>query len=238
MAECPSCSAQVKEGDWTCGKCGAPVAGAGMRPAPGPEPYGGEATAYTAPGGPAYGGSPASSGPGQWQPEHSARPATAAPAASHSSSLLNLVVVGAVIAVIAIVLVWFFLLRAPATSGEEFLGVWKATSQQGITTLTVTAEGDAFSVTMTGGGAGQTITVPAHVDGDDLVITMDDFSEIAGEENADAFEATLKALAGDFKMIFSSVDADRLDLRIVGTAPGGEEYDETISLTREAAGTT
>jgi hypothetical protein len=209
-----------------------------MPAAPGPGQYGGEATASTASGGPAYGGSPAYNGPGQWGPEHSAQPAASAPAAPHSSGLLNLVVVGAVVAVIAIVLVWFFMLRAPATSGEEFLGVWTATSAQGITTLTVAAEADAFSVTMTGSGAGQTVTVPAHVDGDELVITMDDFSEIAGEDNAGAFKATLKALAGDFKMVFSSVAADRLDLRIVGTAPGGEEYDETISLTREAAGTT
>jgi hypothetical protein len=232
MAECPSCNAQVKDGDWTCGTCGAPVAGAGMPPAPGPGQYGGEATASIASGRPAY------DGPGQWGPEHTSQPAAAAPAASHPSGLLKLVVVGAVVAVIAIVLVWFFLLRATATSGEEFLGVWKATSAQGITTLTVETKGDAFSVTMTGGSAGQTVTVPAHVDGDDLVITMDDFSEIAGEKNADAFEATLRALAGDFRMIFSSVDATHVDLRIVGTSPGGEEYDETIPLTRETAGTT
>jgi hypothetical protein len=223
MAECPSCNGPIKDGDWTCGRCGAPVAGADMPPA-----HGGE---------PAYGGSPAYGGPGQWGPEHPAQPAAAAPAASSSSGLLNIVVVGAVIAVIAIVLVWFFLLRAPGTSGEEFLGVWKATSAQGITTLSVETEGDAFSVTMTGGSTGQTVTVPAHVEGDDLVITMDDFSEIAGEENAEAFKATLKALAGDFKMIFSSVDTTHLDLRIVGTAPSGEEYDETVPLAREAAGT-
>ena len=35
MAECPSCSAPLKDGDWTCGACGAPVAGAGMAAAPG-----------------------------------------------------------------------------------------------------------------------------------------------------------------------------------------------------------
>ena len=35
MAECPNCHAPLKDGDWTCGKCGAPVAGAGMAAAPG-----------------------------------------------------------------------------------------------------------------------------------------------------------------------------------------------------------
>jgi hypothetical protein len=230
MTECPSCHAQVKDGDWTCGACGTPVGGAGTPPAYGAgAAYGGE---------PAYGGSPSYGGPGRWEPEHAARPATPAPAAARSSRLLKRVVVGAAVAIIAIVLVWFFLLRAPATSGEEFLGVWTAPSAQGITTLTVETAGDAFSVTMTGSRAGQTVTVPAHVDGGDLVITMDDFSEIAGQENAEAFKAMLEALAGDFTMVFSSVDATHVDLRVVGTSPSGDDYDETIPLTRGDPGTT
>ena len=70
--------------------------------------------------------------------------------------------------------------------------------------------------------------MPAHLDGTDLVITMDDFSQIAGEGNAEAFKATLEALAGDFRMVFSSVDATHLDLRIVGEAPSGEAFDQTV----------
>jgi hypothetical protein len=148
------------------------------------------------------------------------------------------VVVAGLVAVVAIVLVWFFALRGPSTTGEEFLGGWTATTEQGITTIRVTGEGDGFSVAMTGNSPAQTITVPAHLDGEDLVITMDDFSQMAGEENAKVFKATLQALAGDFRMIFSSVDSTHLDLRIVGTAPGGEDYDETIPLAKDASGTT
>ena len=80
--------------------------------------------------------------------------------------------------------------------------------------------------------------MPAHLDGTDLVITMDDFSQMAGEGNAERFKATLKALAGDFKMVFGSVDATHLDLRIVGTSPSGQDFDQTIPLTKDAAGTT
>jgi hypothetical protein len=236
MAECPSCSAPLKDGDWTCGVCGAPVAGAGMAAAPGAEQYADEATAYTAPGGPAYEAPPAYGGPGEWEPEYQPQPA--APAAASSSGLLKLVLVIGVIAVIAIVLVWFFVLRGPATTGEEFLGTWTATTQQGIATIAVTQQGDAFSVAITGNEPSQKITVPAHLDGADLVITIDDFSQMAGEGNAEAFKATLKALAGDFKMIFGSVDATHLDLRIVGTAPSGDDFDQTIPLTKDAAGTT
>jgi hypothetical protein len=239
MAECPSCNAPLKDGDWTCGQCGAPVAGAGMAPAPGAGQYAGEATAYTAAGAPAYGTSPAYGGPGGWGPEHQPQPATAAaPASTGSSGLLKLVLTIGVVAIIAVVLVWFFVLRAPTTTGEEFLGTWTAATEQGIATIAVVQKDDAFSVTITGNDESQKITVPARLDGTDLVITMDDFSQMAGEGNAEAFKATLMALAGDFKMIFSSADATHLDLRIVGAAPSGQDFDETIPLTKDAAGTT
>ena len=53
------------------------------------------------------------------------------------------------------------------------------------------------------------MTVPAHLDGKDLVITLDDFSQMAGEANADQFKDALEALAGDFRMVFTSVDRRR-----------------------------
>lgn len=239
MPECPSCNAPLKDGDWTCGQCGAPVAGVGMPAAPGAGQYAPETTAYTAAGAPAYGAPPAYGGPGEWGPEHQPRPATAAAApAAASSGLLKLVLVVGIIAIIAIVLVWFFVLRGSATKGEEFLGTWTAATQQGIATVEVAQTGDAFSVTITGNDESQKITVPAHLDGTDLVITMDDFSQIAGEGNAETFKATLQALAGDFKMVFSSVDATHLDLRIVGEATSGEAFDQTVPLTKDATGTT
>ncbi len=139
-----------------------------------------------------------------------------------------------ILAILAIVLVWFFVLRGSATTGEEFLGAWTAATQQGIATIDVAQTDDAFSVTITGNDESQKITVPAHLDGTDLVITMDDFSQIAGEGNAEAFKATLEALAGDFKMVFSSVDATHLDLRIVGEATSGEAFDQTVPLTKDA----
>jgi hypothetical protein len=159
--------------------------------------------------------------------------AAAAPAGS--SGLLKAVLVFAVVAVLAIVLVWFFVLRAPATTGEEFVGTWTATTQQGIATVAVEKNGDAFSVTLTGNDAAQAVTVPAHLDGEELLITMDDFSQMAGAENAEAFKAALAALAGDFKLVFSSVDATRLDLRIVGETADGQDFDETIQLSKGAA---
>jgi hypothetical protein len=231
MAECPSCNAPLKEGDWTCGTCGAPVAGAGMAPAPGAGDYRGAYGGGV--GGPADAYGPTGASSGDYQP----KAAPAAPAGKSSSGLLKLVLVIAVIAVVAIVAVWFFVLRGPATTGEEFLGAWTATTQKGITTVVIAKHDDAFSVTLSGNQTGQEVTIPAHLDGTELVITMDDFSQIAGEGNAGRYKAALKALAGDFKLVFSSVDATHLDLRIVGTSASGQAFDQSIPLLKDATAT-
>lgn len=223
MAECPSCDVPLKDGDWTCGACGAPA---------------GVVTA-SAGGNPAYGAPAAYGGPGEWGPEHQPRLAsTPAPASAGASGLLKLVLAGGAVAIVAVILVWLFVLRGPATTGEEFLGSWTASTQQGIATVVVAQETEAFSVTMSGNDQNQKVTVPAHLDGTELVITMDDFSQMAGAGNAEAFKATLKALAGDFTMRFSSVDTTHLDLRIVGESPSGQDFDETIPLSKDAARTT
>jgi hypothetical protein len=228
MAVCPSCNAPLKDGDWTCGKCGAPVAGAGMTTAAGDyhAAYGGGQDAPAA----SYGA------PAAWGGDYQRQPAAAA-ADAGSSGALKLVLISAAVAVLAIVLVWFFLLRGPATSGEEFLGTWTATTQQGIATAHIAKKDDAFTVTLSGNDADQKVSVPAHVDGTELVITLDDFSQIAGEANAERFKTTLKALAGDFRLIISSVDATHLDLRIVGSSASGQDLDETIPLVKETIGT-
>jgi hypothetical protein len=228
MAECPSCNAPLKDGDWTCGSCGAPVAGAGMAAAPGAgdyhETYGGGAGAPAD----AYGA------PTSWGEPHAAS-AGAAPASAGSSGLLRLVLIIGVVAVIAIVLVWLFVLRGPSTTGDEFVGTWTATTQTGIATAVIAKKEDAFTVTLSGNEASQKVTVPAHLDGKDLVITLDDFSQMAGEASAGQLKDALKALAGDFRMIFNSVDADNLSLQIIGTSPSGQDYDQTYPMAKVAA---
>lgn len=240
MATCAQCGSEVREGAWTCGKCGAPVAGAGMAAAPGTG-----AGMAAAPGTGGYGGGPgmpagSSGSSSDWLPEYQQQAAdsSAAQARSQSSGLLRTIVFIAVVAIVAIVLVWFFVLRGPKTTGEEFLGTWTATTQKGIATAVIARKDDAFSIVLSGAQPDQKITVPAHLDGTDLVVTMDDFSQIAGEANADRFKEALRALAGDFRMVFSSVDATSLSLRLVGTAANGLDFDQTIPMTKDAATTT
>jgi len=212
MTDCPSCGAPLKDGDWTCGRCGAPVAGA-TRSAQGsagpggvPDPYG-------------------------YAPGYEPRPAApAAPVKKGASGTLLLVVILAVVALAAIIAVWFFVVRGAATtSGEEFLGSWTSTGG-GISTVVVARPGDDFKVTLTGEQAAQKVTVPAHLDGDELVITVDDFATLAGEADADRFKDTLKALAGDFRIIFSSLGPARLQMRIEGTTASVDEAQSTVTL--------
>ena len=214
--DCPSCGGPIKSGDWTCGRCGAPVAGA----AGGPPAGGTQSSDYGA-----------QSDPSPYLPEYQPQPAAAVAAApATSSGTLRLVIIIAVVALIAVFAVWFFVVRGPSTNGDEFLGTW--TGAGSITSVVVARPDDEFKVTLAGGQASQKVTVPAHIDGDELVITVDDFATLAGEANADAFKDTLKALAGDFRLIFRSIDPTHVELRVEGTNSSGQSGDTTITLVK------
>ena len=117
------------------------------------------------------------------------------------------------------------ILRGPATTGDEYLGVWRSASVGSIGSATVTREGGDFSILLTAAQSGQTATVPAHLDGNDLVVTPGDFSA-SGDPNAKQFGLLLKLYAGDFRIALASVDAAHLLLRFTGTSPAGSDVDE------------
>jgi hypothetical protein len=139
------------------------------------------------------------------------------------------ILVGGGLAVAAAALVWFFVLRGPATSGDEFLGTWRSQSMQSIGSATVSGSGGDFEVLLTSGQTGQQARVTAHLDGRLLVITPGDFSG-SGDPNAKKLEWALKLLAGDFRIKLSSVDASRLLLSLTGTSPAGQNVDERTIL--------
>ena len=205
MATCRSCGHEIGAGDWTCGRCGASTEASTAGASP---------TAYA-------------SFAGDAPP-----PTTAASTAPVGmSGLLRLVLALAVVAMIAVVAVWFFVLRGPATSGDEFLGAWSATGV-GLGSVVVARPGDDFEVTLTGSRPEQTVTMPAHLDGDELAITIDDFATIAGDANAETFRKVLKALAGDLTIVFSSTDASHLRMRVESTRADGTRSPDTTILTR------
>jgi hypothetical protein len=141
----------------------------------------------------------------------------------------RIVIIGGGLVVVAAALIWFIVLRGPATSGDEFLGTWRSTSMGSIGSATVTRSGDAYEVLLTSGQTGQQARVNARLDGKSLVIAPDDFSG-SGDPNAKRVEWALKLLAGDFRIALSSVGPTRLMLHLTGTSPAGQNVDERTIL--------
>ena len=139
------------------------------------------------------------------------------------------IVIGGGLAVVAFALVWFFVLRGPTTSGDEFIGTWRSQSMQSIGSATVTRSGDAFDVLLSSGQTGQQARVQAHLDGDRLVMTPGDFSA-SGDPNAKKLEWALKLAAGDFRIELDSVDPARVVLHLTGTSPAGADVGERTVL--------
>ena len=77
--------------------------------------------------------------------------------------------------------------------------------------------------------------MPAHLDGKDLVITLDDFSQMAGEANADRFKARWRRSPATSAWSSPVSTPTGCRLRIVGTSPSGEDYDQTFPMTKDRA---
>jgi len=156
-------------------------------------------------------------------------PTAAAEAAAQATAArrrrLRRVIVIAAAAVVAAIAIWFFLLHGPATTGDEFLGAWKSASMGSIGSATVSRSGDAFSVLLAATQSGQTATVPAHLDGKELVITPGDFSSSV-DAKAKRLGLALRLYAGDFRIALASVDPTHVLLKLTGTSPGGNSVNE------------
>ena len=205
MATCPSCGKEIKEGDWVCGRCGAPVAAA---TGGGPAPQGVSDPYVPAP---------------EFEPRPSAAGSAAVPADRQgmSRTLLTVLVLAGV-ALLAVIVVWFFFLRG---NSSAFDGTWNA-STTSIGAVKISGSGDGFKVTITGQDAsGQTksTTVPAHMDGADLVVTVDDFIKASGDKaKAAQLKAAFETLIKDFRLVFSLQDATHLKFSVEGTLANGQ----------------
>lgn len=217
MATCESCGKEIKDGDWNCGYCGAPVAKTSAT-ATGAAAYAPPADAY-APSADAYAPAPYPSA-GGYQP---ASAAVAVPSRGMSRGLVVALVVAAV-AVLAIVAVWFFFVRG---GGSPFDGTWNAGSTAGAAQIVITGSGDGMKIEFTGTDAsGQTkkSTVPAHMDGADLVVTVDDFIKATGnKDQATQLKAAFEAIIKDFRLVFALQDSTHLKMTVEGTLASGAQ---------------
>ena len=161
-------------------------------------------------------------GPATPQPQAAAprRPPAARPARPARVSWRTLVVLGAVL--VAACLVWFFFVR---DTGNPFAGTWRAPDGALITgTVAIAGPGRHIEATFSGnaGAAGaQTFTVRAHKDGEDLVITAEDFADAAGDvADAQRVRNTFAAFVKDFRLVFRQRDPTHLELTVEGTFIG------------------
>ena len=209
MASCASCGKEIRDDDWTCGQCGAPLARAGAAAGSGAG-LSGYAPSYEPAA--AY-GTPASYG----------APAAAAAANRGLSRTTLTVIIVAAVAVVAILAVWFLFVRG--TGGTSpFLGTWNEPNG-GTGAVAIKLRSGDFTVTMTGkdaAGTEKTYTIPAHPDGSSLVITVDDFIKASGnEEQAAQAKAVFETMIKDFRLVFTLNDPTHLEMKVEGAPVGG-----------------
>jgi hypothetical protein len=262
MASCPGCGKNIRDDIWVCGYCGDLVAGGvgatsggaysgaqtalatASAGAPGAGPYGGEqsAGAYA---GDAYGApTPVS-------------PPTSSGKAARDGSASRVVLLAAafgLVAVVAIIGVWFFVLRGGGGDFGAYVGQWQLTTPGSTAALSLTIQdGDGEPQLMmgaTGTYAGQTAVQTAgpykmEMEDGNLITKLeasDDASE-AQKAAADAARAALGAVVDDFKMVFAPGGTpDTLSLSMEGDIQGagflGADLGSQAVILTRAPGTT
>ena len=143
-----------------------------------------------------------------------------------SRALLTVLVLAGV-AVVAVVAVWFFVLRG---NSSPFDGTWNASSAS-MGTIVISGTGDSFKVKVTStdtAGDKKSTVVPAHMDGADLVVTVDDFVKASGDqEKAAQLKAAFETLIKDFRLVFTLQDETHLKFAVEGTLANGQSSDPT-----------
>lgn len=199
MAACASCGEPLRDGVWICGACGAPVAAGG--PAA-PDPYA-EASV-------------------------SSLPAAPPSAATHGlTDLTKLVLIGGLVAVLAIAGVWFFLLRGAADT--YFVGTWNSTNGEQFRIDRVGGSQHLFLIGPNGQSVGPFKTA---VKGEVLQTTL----EPAGGSSQEKATANLwhaAMLNGSISFEFRrGDDGDHATLWVTGLT-GTPSAKQAASLTRE-----
>jgi hypothetical protein len=231
MAICGSCGKEIRDDVWTCGFCGAPVVRRGSEPAADDSAYGSEgynpyanAGSGTASGG--YGTATTSYGdaPEGLTPYGTPLPQAAPPSSGGLSSTTKLVLVGAGVAVVAIVLVWFLAIRGSQIGGDQFVGHWTAVDAKAGSMAIAKDEGH-IEITLVSPQGAKAGPFKGDLQGDRLELT---FEAANGDDTNKAIAGVLKAyLSGaldDGHLLLTVRDTDgHLVMSISGKAPSGED---------------
>jgi hypothetical protein len=234
MAICASCGKEIRDDVWACGSCGAPVTHAepddtageqgSAYGAEGYSPYASQAAASAGMG--AYGAATTSYGSAaEGMTPYGTPLPQAAPASSGGlSQVTKLALAGAVVAIVAIVAVWFFVVRGSG-GGDQFLGTWNAV-KNGEGGLVIERGDDGLQVSMVGTDQERVGPLKTELSGGDLEIKL----EAAGGDEADKaavdiVRALFEASIEDFKLTLRVRTADgHLLMTVSGKAKtGGSE---------------
>jgi hypothetical protein len=199
MGTCPHCGKEIRDGAWACGFCGEPVATA-IAPS---EDAGDDASAPSVLGqdGLEYATAVAPS------------PATAKP--QRASRLLWLVLGAGAVAVLAIVLVWLFVLRDAGRG--PFVGTWKLPGND-IARLRIEEKG-GYELTFTDGQGRSIGPFIATLNGVRLETKLQLKSGGGGTQGVatQLFQSVLTSMLGDFTISFAPTTRDdRLTMGIEG----------------------
>jgi hypothetical protein len=174
MANCAECGEPLKEGAWTCGKCGAPIAS--TQPKPRDESVG--FSAYY-------------KGPDETPPPE-LKATGSAQAAKSGLSRGSWMIVGVGMAIVLAIFVWFFFLRSGDASA--YVGTWMPTD--GSTgSLVIAKSGSGVTVTMTDEKGQKVGPLKAQMNGGNLEF---DFTPAGGSAQDKAAIEVMKALLGAF----------------------------------------
>jgi hypothetical protein len=215
MATCRECGREIRDDAWVCGLCGAPVISGGS----GPES--GDHYAYAR--GDAGAGDYASS---QYVPGAPVIAGGRQRRAGRSSRLVWVVGLGGLVAVLAIVAVWFFVLRGPG-AGVGFAGTWRTTTADA-TEVIISTKGSGYELSIAGKDGKSTGPFVTTMVGGNLTTNLEAAAGSDAQQQAAAvlFKQIMGGVYQGFTMVFShrvSDDTLLLTLQGVSTAAGREE---------------
>jgi hypothetical protein len=212
MTTCGECGRDISDGAWVCGLCGAPVSNRG----PASDSYNSYEHAEASPVTGEYTSS-------QYVP---GAPVAASGHAGRSPQLIWVIGLGGLIAVLAIVLVWFFVLRGPA-AGSGFAGTWRGTGSD-TTEVVIEAKNGGYEISMSNKN-GQDVGPFATqmVDGN-LTTSLEATAGSSDSQKAAAalFKQIMGSIYPNFVMVFkyrSTDDTLLVSAQGVATAAGQEE---------------
>jgi hypothetical protein len=194
MATCSECGREIHDDAWVCGLCGAPVTAGESTPDTGSQYEYAEAVPGDYTSSQYVPGAPVTAG--------------AAPSRAGHSQLIWVVGLAGLVAVLAIVLVWFFVLRGPG-AGVGFAGTWRTTTADA-TEVIISAKAGGYELSIANKGDKSIGPFITHMVNGNLTTSLE--ATAASSDKQKAAAALFKQIMGNvyqgFTMIFTQRSSD------------------------------